>query len=115
MGSLLEVLRQDPDPRDDNTHYRTGPVLVLTAMALLAGLHVFPIGPLEAGFARAGSLIVARNTRAIKKTGASSSECHCYFFSATKHPQESLQPQTFSGMMLLQSNTLNRSEKTAMP
>ena len=37
MKSLLEVLRQAPDPRDSNTHYRTGPVLTLLAMALLAG------------------------------------------------------------------------------
>lgn len=37
MGSLLEVFRQGPDPRGSNTRYRTGPVLTLTAMALLAG------------------------------------------------------------------------------
>lgn len=37
MGSLLEVLRKAPDPRDSNTHYRIGPVLTIIAMALLAG------------------------------------------------------------------------------
>lgn len=37
MGSLREVLRHAPDPRDSNTHYRIGPVLTLIAMALLAG------------------------------------------------------------------------------
>ena len=37
MKSLLDVFRQAPDPRDTNTHYRTGPVLTLIAMALLAG------------------------------------------------------------------------------
>jgi hypothetical protein len=37
MDSLCEVLRQAPDPRDSNTQYRTGPVLTLIAMALLAG------------------------------------------------------------------------------
>jgi len=37
IGSLREVLRQAPDPRDSNTHYRIGPVLTLVAMALLAG------------------------------------------------------------------------------
>lgn len=37
MDSLLEVFRQAPDPRDTNTRYRTGPVLTLIAMALLAG------------------------------------------------------------------------------
>ena len=37
MRSLLEVLRHAPDPRDTNTQYRTGPVLTLIAMALLAG------------------------------------------------------------------------------
>lgn len=37
MGSLLEVFRQAPDPRDTNTRYRTGPVLTLVALALLAG------------------------------------------------------------------------------
>lgn len=37
VDSLLEVLRQAPDPRDDNTRYRIGPVLTLLALALLAG------------------------------------------------------------------------------
>jgi hypothetical protein len=37
MGSLLEVFRHAPDPRDTNTRYRIGPVLTLVAMALLAG------------------------------------------------------------------------------
>lgn len=37
IGSLREVLRQAPDPRDSNTHYRIGPVLTVIAMALLAG------------------------------------------------------------------------------
>lgn len=37
MGSLLDVFRKAPDPRDSNTQYRTGPVLTLIAMALLAG------------------------------------------------------------------------------
>src|SRR5208337_447907 len=37
MGSLLEVFRKAPDPRDKNTRYRIGPVLTLVAMALLAG------------------------------------------------------------------------------
>ena len=37
MDSLCEVLRKAPDPRDSNTQYRTGPVLTLIAMALLAG------------------------------------------------------------------------------
>lgn len=37
MDSLLEVFRKAPDPRDTNTRYRTGPVLTLIAMALLAG------------------------------------------------------------------------------
>jgi hypothetical protein len=37
LGSLLEVLRQAPDPRDKNTRYRIGPVLTIVAMALLAG------------------------------------------------------------------------------
>ena len=37
MDSLLEVFRKAPDPRDSNTQYRTGPVLTLIAMALLAG------------------------------------------------------------------------------
>lgn len=37
ISSLREVLRQAPDPRDSNTHYRIGPVLTIIAMALLAG------------------------------------------------------------------------------
>lgn len=37
LGSLLEVFRKAPDPRDTNTHYRIGPVLTLVALALLAG------------------------------------------------------------------------------
>lgn len=37
LDSLLAVFRQAPDPRDDNTHYRIGPVLMLIALALLAG------------------------------------------------------------------------------
>lgn len=37
LGSLLDVFRQAPDPRDANTRYRIGPVLTLMAMALLAG------------------------------------------------------------------------------
>jgi hypothetical protein len=37
IGALREVLRQAPDPRDSNTHYRIGPVLTIIAMALLAG------------------------------------------------------------------------------
>ena len=37
MDSLLDVFRRAPDPRDDNTRYRIGPVLTLIAMALLAG------------------------------------------------------------------------------
>lgn len=37
MGSLLDVFRKAPDPRDSNTRYRIGPVLTLIAMALLAG------------------------------------------------------------------------------
>jgi len=37
LDSLLDVFRQAPDPRDDNTHYRIGPVLTLIALALLAG------------------------------------------------------------------------------
>jgi hypothetical protein len=37
LNSLLEVFRQAPDPRDDNTRYRIGPVLTLIALALLAG------------------------------------------------------------------------------
>lgn len=37
LGSLFAVFRRGPDPRGANTRYRTGPVLTLTAMALLAG------------------------------------------------------------------------------
>jgi Domain of unknown function (DUF4338)/DDE_Tnp_1-associated len=37
MDCLLDVFRKAPDPRDTNTRYRTGPVLTLMAMALLAG------------------------------------------------------------------------------
>lgn len=37
LGSLLDVFRKAPDPRDSNTRYRIGPVLTLIAMALLAG------------------------------------------------------------------------------
>ena len=37
MNSLLDVFRRAPDPRDDNTRYRIGPVLTLIALALLAG------------------------------------------------------------------------------
>jgi hypothetical protein len=37
MDSLLDVFRQAPDPRDSNAQYRTGPVLTIIAMALLAG------------------------------------------------------------------------------
>jgi Domain of unknown function (DUF4338)/DDE_Tnp_1-associated len=37
MDSLKEVFARAPDPRDSNSHYRIGPVLVLIAMALLAG------------------------------------------------------------------------------
>lgn len=37
MDSLLDVFRKAPDPRDTNTRYRTGPVLTIIAMALLAG------------------------------------------------------------------------------
>ena len=37
LDSLLDVFRRAPDPRDDNTHYRIGPVLTLIALALLAG------------------------------------------------------------------------------
>ncbi|MGH3553752.1 MAG: ISAs1 family transposase [Mycobacterium sp.] len=35
--SLLEALRLAPDPRAKNTRFRSGPVLTLVAMALLAG------------------------------------------------------------------------------
>jgi hypothetical protein len=37
LSSLRDVLRQAPDPRGSNTHYRIGPVLTMIAMALLAG------------------------------------------------------------------------------
>ena len=37
LGSLLDVLRKAPDPRDSHTRYRIGPVLTIIAMALLAG------------------------------------------------------------------------------
>ena len=37
LGSLLDVLRNAPDPRGKNTRFRIGPVLTLIAMALLAG------------------------------------------------------------------------------
>ena len=37
MLSLLELLRTAPDPRGKNTRFRTGPVLAIVAMALLAG------------------------------------------------------------------------------
>jgi hypothetical protein len=37
LDSLLDVFRRAPDPRDDNTRYRIGPVLTLMALALLAG------------------------------------------------------------------------------
>jgi hypothetical protein len=37
VDSLEEVLRRAPDPRDSNTQYRTGPVLTIIALALLAG------------------------------------------------------------------------------
>lgn len=37
LGSLLDVFRKAPDPRDSNTRYRIGPVLTIIAMALLAG------------------------------------------------------------------------------
>jgi len=37
LDSLLDVFRQAPDPRDDNTRYRIGPVLTLIGLALLAG------------------------------------------------------------------------------
>jgi hypothetical protein len=35
--SLLEVLRQVPDPRHSNTRFRIGPLLTLVTMALLCG------------------------------------------------------------------------------
>jgi len=37
MDSLREVFAKAPDPRDSNTQYRTGPVLTIIAMGLLAG------------------------------------------------------------------------------
>jgi len=37
LDSLLDAFRRAPDPRDDNTRYRIGPVLTLIALALLAG------------------------------------------------------------------------------
>jgi hypothetical protein len=37
LDSLRDVFRHAPDPRDDNTRYRIGPVLTLIALALLAG------------------------------------------------------------------------------
>jgi hypothetical protein len=37
MLALVELLRHAPDPRRNNTRFRTGPVLALVAMALLAG------------------------------------------------------------------------------
>lgn len=37
VDSLEEVLRRAPDPRGSNTQYRTGPVLTIIALALLAG------------------------------------------------------------------------------
>jgi hypothetical protein len=37
LDSLLDVFRHAPDPRQDNTRYRIGPVLTLIALALLAG------------------------------------------------------------------------------
>ena len=37
VRSLLEALRRAPDPRGSNTQFRTGPVLTLVALALLAG------------------------------------------------------------------------------
>ena len=37
MLSLLQTLRHAPDPRSKNTRFRTGPVLTIVAMALLAG------------------------------------------------------------------------------
>lgn len=37
MLSLRETLRQAPDPRSKNIRFRTGPVLTIVAMALLAG------------------------------------------------------------------------------
>ena len=37
LHSLLEALRRAPDPRAKNTRFRSGPVLTIVAMALLAG------------------------------------------------------------------------------
>lgn len=37
LDSLLDVFRRAPDPRQENTRYRIGPVLTLIALALLAG------------------------------------------------------------------------------
>jgi hypothetical protein len=37
VGSLFDVLRTAPDPRDTNTQYRTPAVMTILAMALLAG------------------------------------------------------------------------------
>ena len=37
LDSLLDAFRRAPDPRDDHTRYRIGPVLTLIALALLAG------------------------------------------------------------------------------
>jgi hypothetical protein len=37
VDSLREVFQRAPDPRDDNTRYRIGPLLTLIALALLAG------------------------------------------------------------------------------
>lgn len=37
VDSLVEVLRQAPDPRASNNRYRIGPVLTLIALAMLAG------------------------------------------------------------------------------
>jgi DDE_Tnp_1-associated/Domain of unknown function (DUF4338) len=37
MDGLLDVFRRAPDPRDQNTRYRIGPVLTIIALALLAG------------------------------------------------------------------------------
>jgi hypothetical protein len=37
LGSLLDVFRKAPDPRDSHTRYRIGPVLTIIALALLAG------------------------------------------------------------------------------
>jgi hypothetical protein len=37
MDSLYELFTKAPDPRDSNTQFRTGPVLTIVAMALLAG------------------------------------------------------------------------------